>query len=89
MSTGAFDRGFRLLPELAEHLPERVGLARAVDDEVYFQTAFPDFGGVVIDLPAGFLVASGVDHHGEAAAGEAAKSCAEAIVAMLPRGVFS
>ena len=58
-----------LIHFLAEHLPERVGLARAVDDEVYFQTAFPDFGGVVIDLPAGFLVASGVDHHGEAAAG--------------------
>ena len=70
---GAFDRGFRLLPELAEHLPERVGLARAVDDEVYFQTAFPDFGGVVIDLPAGFFIAPGVDHHGEAAAGRSRK----------------
>ena len=66
---GALDRGFRLTPELPEHLPERIGLARAVDDKVHLQTAFPDFGGIVIDLPAGFLVASGVDHHGEAAAG--------------------
>ena len=71
---GSLDRGFRLLPELPEHLPERVGLSRAVDDEMHFQAAFPDFGGVIVDLPAGFFIAPGVDHHGELRRrGEAAK----------------
>ena len=70
---GSLDRGFWLFPELPEHLPERIGLSRAVDDEMHFQAAFPDFGGVIVDLPAGFLVAPGVDHHGEAAAGRSRK----------------